>query len=436
MVKKIRGSAEPQRHTAKSKGGGKSKRPIGGPAVNAVGAKKAGKAASGQGRLATRARTSRSTIREKGLPNVLMAQLQRRGRGVVIKWTVDRGAPYQEWSYVIDKVQLDAAALAIRQALQKLQNEFLVTQKEADRANHLRAVARAGSNLYELVMSSNTEFRLWFEANVSNAVPGEWAVEFQAGDVRPLVPWGLTFCKRPGTDFSRLGAEYADYVDFWCIRYGTVCYSAIHSDPESEKKVLDSSLFKFTIVTEPSYGGFEEITKSLGPGTKPESKTELKETLNQHREWHQLVYFYLDHQFTFNVSSGIKLSASEFADCVMKIQNSTGLAFIDREALIRGDRGNDWVDIFFVKNWQGFIATEVDISNDRLNCFGIEILAEIASHEMRLSELMPIIREKFWPWCLLYGVYCNTRAFYIKPRLSYGREIKELASNRFRIGPR
>jgi hypothetical protein len=376
------------------------------------------------------------------LQHVLIGLLQRDNECMSINWRIERGPDEgRQWTYFLNRENLRISGNAVRNALQKFADDNTPDiDKQRDR---LREVAKEGATLYEVVMTcaldtpDALDFREWFDANLSDAKPGTWAVELHVTDAeRPLIPWGLVFIDRNRRDFDDLGPYFHDYQDFWCHRFNTACYNPLHHTRNlDEYSCTDGSNFQFTILSEDMNGRLSKETRQIvGEEVDSHSERTFKERLHAHENWHHIVYFDLsekDGLLVFEPEKGKKLllSAGEFTDWLESFRGEmTGLAFLGRAPLVRSEARNAWIDAFLNSNWNGFIAIEVETERHSvLRYFGIKMLAAIVSEESRWSDLIPDIRRRFWPWSLTYGIYCNPRAFYIKPKASFSERLRDLA---------
>lgn len=383
---------------------------------------------------------------------VLVCRLSAVENCLRVTWSVEGDDSTNRWMYHISCADLERRTAATRDALERLQAVAAPTLDMVRCSEALRVVAESGVGLYATVMSSSrldctdkereedraraAAFRKWFEDNVAAAPPRVWSIDIlHKSNIQPVVPWGLVFTPPKGVDLADLGSSFEDYQNFWSIRHGLAYYHHVQYNSESAwRPLISSRKFRFTIVREWADGRFMRITDdTLGPDARIESRKGLNDRVRNNRLWHHIVYFDLRHGSSGNFALGEQeLSDTEFGRILSKLdKNSTCLCVIDRDAIVRGDRGQGWVSTLFHERWQGFIATEADIDNRVLHGFGIQLLATILTAGEPLSECIYDVRRRHWPWSLLYGVYCNPRTFYIGPQPEFAEDMLLMAEALF-----
>jgi hypothetical protein len=361
-------------------------------------------------------------------PHLLKAILRPAGTGKVkIRWKLPAGSPIE---YVLETAKLGEREDACRTALNKLQT-VKSPQDEGPLGHALRALADSGAELYEELMTGTkeradkaVEFRQWFEQEVAPTEPGTWRVEFQYDGIHhPVIPWGLTYGPRPAR--TARGTAFLDYIDFWAHRYATASYLSSADSEFDEVKHLNGKEFVCWLVFEVSdtkvdvevalHDGLR-FSRPLRSLTIREVRV-LREKFEEHRAWNHVVYISLRSKH-----GGYPLKDGQFRpkdlediNQILNLGGGHGIALIDREAIIRGDRGEEWRASFFNDRWAGLIAAETDIESPHLWYKGFGFLTELLRREEPLTLSLRAIREQFWPFSLLYGIYSNPARVFVKP---------------------
>ena len=321
----------------------------------------------------------------------------------------------------------------------------------------LRQLADSGGDLYELLMSGSggrpqeaAAFREWFEQNVPTSPPGTWRVEFQyQGVPQPAIPWGLTCA--PTAAARAGGTGYDDYVDFWAHRYSTASYVQSADTELGAVQPLDGATVQCSLLIEVSadevdlevaaHDGENLSMRLWGPLRDHTIHTvrDLRDRFRAKREWNHIVYLNLQtnerngRHYTFPDES---LTPNTLAQIAAYLDYGGGhaIAMIDREAIIRRDRGPEWLYTFFNDHWAGLIAAETDITSKKLQHHGFRFLTELLGRGVSLSQCLPEIRRQLWPYSLLYGVYSNPDNVFVKPPPQVVQEMRAVLEQRERDG--
>jgi hypothetical protein len=375
-------------------------------------------------------------------PRILKAVQSLVGKKLKVRWKVPASPGQQPrvFEYLLPTSELEARTKACREALGSLQ---LVADAPSDSSlsEALQQLARSGRELYELLMSDpvgatpdGESFRHWFEHNVAASDPGTWRVQFLYQGAQPAIPWGLLY-----SSSSTVGAgiAYTDYVDFWAHRYSTASYIQSADSPVDDMKmdgnaVLCSLLIEVTddVDVEMAAHDGESLRMRLWGPLRDHTIRTVRDLTDRFRgkgkgRLHHIVYLNLRTSagdYTFPDGS---LTPDRLAQIAAYLEGGGhAIAMIDREAIIRGDRGREWLETFFNAQWAGLIAAETDITSKRLQHHGFRFLTELLGCGKRLSESLPEIRKQLWPYSLLYGVYSNPDNVFVAPPPQIVKEMR------------
>ena len=234
-----------------------------------------------------------------------------------------------------------------------------------------------------------------------------------------------------GAGAARTGTDDATFLG----RVATVRRYALSADSEFGVQQLDGGAFQCSLLLERAPDQLD-VTYSARAGGDFEMR--LRSRLGDHAistvrdlrarfidlsDWHHVIY--------------LNLLTSAFADepltptALQQIaaflgKDAHAIAMIDREAIIRGDRGPDWLRVFFRDQWTGLIAVESDITAKALKFHGFRFLTELLSRGVPLAESLHDIRRTLWPYSLLYGVYSNPDRVFVAPPPGIVDEMKAI----------
>ena len=376
-------------------------------------------------------------------PLILKARLTRGGDKIKIRWT----PPSDEmpsFEYLLQREQLKARVDACCQALNALQGVADVPNEEG-LSEALRGLRLSGEELYRVLMSgaggktpAAQAFRTWFEDTVGSTEPGTWRVEFQHEEPLIAVPWGLTCA--PGS-ISGDGTAFDDYMNLWAHRYTATSSIGASDSAYGEPTQIEggfqcSLLLEVSSPPEAPRFQLQVADHDGGDMTMWVNAPLLDHTINRvsalrgkfraRYDWNHIVYLNLhaagDH-FSFP-NDEEKLTPDELQriKSLLDTQRHT-IVMIDREGIIRGDRGQAWLETFFNEQWAGLIAAETDITAQNLRFRGFRFLMELLSRGVRLTESLVEVRRLLWPYSLLYGVYSNPDRLFVSPAPDFVKEL-------------
>ena len=273
--------------------------------------------------------------------------------------------------------------------------------------------------------------------------PGAWRVHFLYQGAQPAIPWGLLYSS---TGTVRTGGiDYEDYVDFWAHRYSTASYIQSADAPVDDMRIDGNAVLCSLLIEVPddvdvevaAHDG-ENLRMRLWGPLREHTILTVRDLSDRFRgkgkgKLHHIVYLNLRTNagdYTFPDES---LTPDRLARIAAYLEGGGhAIAMIDREAIIRGDRGREWLDTFFNAHWAGLIAAETDIESERLRHHGFRFLTELLACGVRLSESLPIIRKQLWPYSLLYGVYSNPENIFVAPPPHIVKEMRAVLDLRER----
>ncbi|MEA2986620.1 MAG: hypothetical protein QOD94_2874 [Alphaproteobacteria bacterium] len=382
-----------------------------------------------------------------------------------LKWSVAGadGKPRTSFAgYNVSKLMVRDAGARVRAALETFATAY-VDQHHAQLIDLLTELRAAGEHLYEVLLNpdkpipaNKIPFRPWFEENVvairEDAAKPDYALEvvMRPGEVDLIPPFGLVSTPRAGRP-STGSIDFDDYQDFWSISLRCACFTWVQL-PNKWGRPIPGTHFDTVVVHErddKSYALIQQRIRESGRRDESGSYSIEARELTAGRSLtaslseaykRKGVLFHFDLKATtpgselglaLSEDRANKLQASDF-HAIMKeaYRQSLGLpansaitpyalAVIDREAIIRGDRGREWLEIFFSTPWLGLIAVEGDVRSslndweDRSEIrpdrfLGLVFLRSILEKNgRRLIDSIVDARRDCWPFSLFYGLYCN-----------------------------
>jgi hypothetical protein len=394
------------------------------------------------------------------MPSILKASQSLAGRDkekLKIEWSLPEGWSLPGGSrtcqYLLLNKDLDACIQACREALDSLQKAADSASEQRALADALQQLADSGRALYTVLMSGAggqadqaAAFREWFEQNVATSLVGTWRVEFRhKGADQKVIPWGLTYPSITAAGGGG-GTNYDDYVDFWAHRYSTASYllsadSNIGRDIEIDGKAILCSLLievsSDVVDLNVSAQDSENLRMRLWGPLQEHTilfVRDLRDRFRGKKEFNHIVYLNLktngtNHNYAFPDESLTPDTLKRITAHLVPIAKHA-IAMIDREAIIRGDRGPEWLYTFFNDRWAGLIAAETDIKAKKLQHEGFRFLTELLDCGVKLSESLPEIRKRLWPYSLLYGVYSNPENIFVKPPPDIVKEMRAVLERR------
>lgn len=343
-----------------------------------------------------------------------------------IRWT-DLSSNLTFDEYFLDVEQLKRATERTREALHKLQDS-LTGPLSIDTPDPLQELALCGVDLYQYLMTCSARrvghaeaastFRAWFESEILPN-PDDWRIEFLIRDVQNIVPWGLVFSPRPGMDIKTLGTSYSDYEPFWCHSFNTAVF---HKLPDRSRayQTVSADKFMFSLLVEyadHSKFKFETPPSAAELSRKKQMEKDRHEAQLGHRlfDYNEQAREFLgmyDSQTSHFLYMSLQVDPDEYEhdsirDLKEEIPDGDLFLLLDGDAVIRGDRGEDWLHTLFDTDWSGLIAAETDIKNPSLTFAGWGFLEALLTHSSPLHAMLHKARRDFWPASLLYGLYCD-----------------------------
>ena len=365
----------------------------------------------------------------------LRASLDYERKYVSVTWSVDGSNDEPFERYEIELQKLSESTDKIRQTLDRLQSMPLAKQGDfAPYRSTLVQLADAGTELYELLMTGNEddplsgpaakEFREWFEDEVLGSGDDiDWRIHFVHPDNADLiVPWGLV-CT-PDT-VSDSGASPDDFPGFWSLAYRATCSVVARSTlPENSMKRTDVRLSAFmedgSVHTSHTVNQAADETKDRDRLYKVlvPSADEVLERVRSLRSYDQFWYFWLEPDSEISSKGDRSLISAE--DLLEHMggsapQDRIVFLLLDGDAVIRKDRGPEWLSAALKLGRSGLVAVEADITNEELRCLGWSILRHVLSEGISFVQAMEEIRLRLWPHSMLYGVYCDPSEAYADP---------------------
>lgn len=338
--------------------------------------------------------------------------------GVVeISWTsMLDGKSFGPYFLVLD--QLQRATARMREALDNVQAAML-DGRTISGPEPLQELARNGLDLYGVIMTcsprhpagqaASVEFRDWFESTVLPSDEEDWRIEVLVQDITDVMPWGLVFSPNSEISIDDLGTSYEDYQGFWCNRFRAATF---HGLPSSTilKRALNSDRFKISLIVEKEeQSGLLKMESSLQIEQSRshdllqermfEERDDASDFLLDHPERHHVVYMSL----LVDGESNDHGSLRSLRDMI----EGNLYVFLDGDAVIRGDRQEEWLFTLFKSGWSGLIAAETDITNQHLKFAGWDFLKEVLTYAQPLGHSIHEARRSFWPGSILYGVYSD-----------------------------
>ena len=374
-------------------------------------------------------------------PTTLQANLDYQQDRVSVTWSVLGDVEDGEVDrYYISKTELIKRSRAVRDVLTKLQERDPdPDDPEAEYADVLRELARAGEELYNTLFDSvqddnasqlvAAEFRDWFEDVVVGA-PQEWRIQFVHSQSEQMIaPWGLVFTPLPEDSggIDALGAEFDDYRNFWCNSFRLACGAGAgtfekfaHPKREAMHAICVMEWEEDEIAAQGRDLEFIEVHKEVAPM----NKDRLSELARNHDEVDQFWYFSLratEDGSGYHLGSEM-LHSADFVRTLRKHQKSgehLAVMLLDGDGVIRHDRGASWVQYALELGRSGLIAVETDITNPELRRFGWHLISYMirkSDKDRTFIQSIGEMRRDFWPQSLLYGVYCDPSEVYFDPK--------------------
>ncbi|MBY0564247.1 MAG: hypothetical protein K2P58_08675 [Hyphomonadaceae bacterium] len=285
-----------------------------------------------------------------------------------------------------------------------------------DTGRELHAAILRGLDGDDLSMKRAERFREWFNKNVLSAPAGTWRIEvIHAKYSRTIAPWALACVPMRREDMAQLDPRKPDqYSDFWGARF-KLAVRGNTRDARDGSDTRDGGNMRLACVLELDEYAVTQM-ESRRPGEAERMRDHLGwdkdgyvELAQKHMRKDLFWYVSLQADKGSFVIGKDAISSSDLAENSTLNANTDRivLMLLDGDAVIRGDRGPDWLRHALALGRSGLIAVETDIRNNRIKHFGWYILRDILTSEKPLLDAMSAARRKFWPLGLLYGIYCS-----------------------------
>lgn len=307
----------------------------------------------------------------------------------------------------------------------------------------LRRLAGAGERLYEALFSgvgssatAAKKARAFFEKDVASAPPGSWRIQVEhASYSEAIIPWGFVFTKRKNSKTDSLDVDLDSWIDFWCLRFNLACRHSTLARGDKEVKLADNVRVAVVVENDKNIREYSnesartpaEVARSEFQKDKIGSSKKGFEHLSETHRGRD-VYWYLslnENGGKYHIGqdvfreSDLKKEQDLKKQMRMKDQGERRdrvvFMLLDGDAVIRHDRGSKWVKDTLEFASSGLIAVEADIKNPKLRFFGWEVLKSILRNRRQFFMAVQEMRRAYWPYSLLYGVYCNPQHVWIDP---------------------
>lgn len=379
----------------------------------------------------------------------LQAVLDHSKERVSVHWRVleDELDDETDWDpYFVSERQLNRLSKELREQLSLLQavdwtgfEHWTVKRKKEAFGEILEEMANTGTELYGALMTGlqgdrqseedSKVFRDWFEETVLPAEEGSWRIQIiHTNYSKDIVPWGLVFTPRSPDDDDR-SPTFENYKNFWCSSFRLACRGTFLEEADEIEDRRDGDLTKVAVVIERDVDQYDSFERTRA--RKPDRDRDLRRDYIAHdkREFRRLafnqkkndVFWYISLKSDGGAYSlgGQPLGHQEISSSYEQVnEDRIIIMLIDGDAVIRNDRGSQWVESALEIGRAGLIAVETDIQNPQLRYFGWLLLKSLIKSLSKnpLIDAMQEARREFWPHSLLYGVYCNPLHFYLHDR--------------------
>ena len=380
-------------------------------------------------------------------PYTLRAIISHKGEQVSIRWVVEgdvKGGLDPEFfepdyfnAYEVGKTSLYACGNKIREILGELQDRLEGIKSEVgDDAKHIiRRLAYEGTEFYDIIFRGHSAakgsqkmaqfFHEWFVEHVENAPHGTWRIQVEHLDYSAgVLPWGLIFTPPGDKSIDELAGEPGDFDGFWCMSYFLACRGA--TQQEYARSISGTQKFKLAAIVEIDeqkvteffeLGIVEDLDREEFSEAVVDRVHELKDLSERNPNTNKFWYISLRASGgKYQLSGDEILGENYMSKEEFGIEDGgVGMALLDGDAVIRGDRGSLWVNRILHAPATGMIAVETDVDNPKLKFAGWEILKTIIGRKDQFLMAVYQARKEYWPLGLLYGVYSNPLHIYADP---------------------
>lgn len=372
----------------------------------------------------------------------LRMDLRHQNENVEITWSVTgrtpkgadpkEGEPGFSWDgYFVSAGNIDRLSESIRKHLQDLQaldwtvSENGVAGDAAAFRPILTRLIEDGRDLHASVLHGvdgepksqrrSAAFRAWFDEHVVGAPTGSWRIEVvHAKFSKSIAPWGLAWVPMTMDAVAKLDASKPEhYANFWGARFK----SAVRGITTDIKEATDERRnVRLACVLELDNLAVTQMeSRSQRPGEADGIRMHLgwdreayQALAERHKHYDLFWYLSLQADAGSFVIGEDQISSADLD--INKTNNNADrvvLMMLDGDAVVRGDRGPDWVKKALDIGKSGLIAVEADVRNPQVRHFGWRILRDVLQSQEPLLDAMARARTKWWPLGLLYGIYCS-----------------------------
>lgn len=385
-------------------------------------------------------------------------------------WALEReqGTGWGAYKISIDKLKRQTHV--VRERLEEFAARYFQEDKDAQaQIDAMERVVEAGIELYNVLLTpdggDDQGFRAWFEseiARVNEPKPrADVVLEIVLDDSGPAFVPAVGMIFTPRTSRVRPSKlDFDAYTDFWAVAFRCACFPVPHRKERTE--MVDHKHFETLVVRENADSTYDLIQRKitaqkLAPASiisghrVVSGGNQLKEKIIN-ASLDKCVLFHFDLQadakhealpllMDANDLSNRPFTAQDLTDATNRAEveyrgrldqrpfqvddKTYAVAVIDREAIIRGDRGENWLRKgFFQQPWIGLIATECDLKSETRRdlseipperFLGMLLLRSIFKQESRrLVDAIVDARRECWPFSIFFGLYCNPRQPWIK----------------------
>ncbi|MEQ1817808.1 MAG: hypothetical protein ABL871_04295 [Terricaulis sp.] len=336
------------------------------------------------------------------------------------------------WSgYFVSSPVIDGLGETIRKHLQALQGIDWDLNNQAASADAygpiLAQLISAGQELHgaifrgdqgdELSKPRADKFAAWFTKHVLNAPVGAWRIEVIHVKFSKLItPWALACVPMSKTAVATLDPSNPDdYGNFWGARFKLAVRGSAR-DMKEEREGRDGRDFRLACVLELDDFAVTHIESSGPPGEDMRLRHHIgwdragyTALAKRHRSNDLFWYISLKADVGAFVLGKEEISPSALEDnrSLVSDTDRVVLMMLDGDAVIRGDRGPDWLKKALEIGRSGLIAVEADIRNPQVHHYGWRVLKHVLKSQEPLLDAMAYARRECWPLGLLYGIYCS-----------------------------
>lgn len=375
-----------------------------------------------------------SEVQVQEIPYTLRAMVRHDNESVSLEWAVEGHPDAEELEfepYLVAQARLYDSGDKIRTTLDSLQASLTGTNEDIspETQKHLRQLAWDGAEFYDVVTTGRAgdnasrlradDFRTWFEEEVLPTEHGKWRIQVEHENFSAKVlPWGLIFPPPERGSIDDLSDMNYDLFRFWCMSYFLACSGP--TQQEAASNIRSAEQFLMAAIIELDNNQVEEYCRT-GTANRALERDEINTVFgSSSRNLRHIASQTSDQSRFWYISLKAKDGAYQLGKNELLENNfinpselgvregGVGMVLLDGDAVIRGDRGSDWVRRILHAPQTGMIAVETDITNPALRFGGWDFLQSIiCQEECPFLWALHTSRKDFWPFSLLYGVYSN-----------------------------